>query len=176
MANRTITDIYFEVGQVIVDAWVYLLRNYKDPRHGYGSLDQSSKLVQSFDYDVTFQERDVETGQFESIGLILFSEEYGEFLDRGRRALTRKVPISALIQFIKKRNLQQKFRRGGRFRSLNSIAFLLQNSIYKHGINARNFIRPGLEAGQEVLEVSLDRDLLDILIAPVAEFYTRQSA
>lgn len=173
MANKTITEIYFEVGQVIVDTMIFQLENFRDPRHGKGSLGRDSQLVRSFDYDVTFQERDVKTGQFQSLGLILFAEDYAEFLDRGRRALTRKVPISALIKFIKKRNLQKSIRgRGGRFLSVNQLAFMIQNSIYKHGINARNFIRPAVEAGEEVLQINIDRDLLDILVEPITEFYS----
>ena len=169
---KTITEIYTEVGQTIIDTMVFHLENFRDPRHGHGSLDSSSHLIRSLDFDITFQERNVQTGQFQSIGLILFAEDYAEYLDRGRKAFARKVPISALIRFIKKRNLQAKIRgRGGRFLSVNSIAFMIQNSIYRHGINGRNFIQPALEAGEEALKIHIDRDLLDILLEPIFEFY-----
>lgn len=167
MANLTITEIYNTVGQVIIDAWAFQLANYRP--HPVGA---DSSLVKSFAYKTTFQERDVKTGRFTSIGLELSALDYARFLDAGRKPLARKVPIAALIVFIKKRRLQQKFRKSsGRFQSVNQIAFLLQNSIYKKGIAPRRFIFAGLEEGERKLSMLIDRDLLDILTAEIVSFY-----
>lgn len=164
---KTITEIYNAVGQVIIDAWIFQLKNFKKY-----PIDYDSKLLKSFAFNVGFQERDLTTGQFKPITLELYAADYAEFVDRGRKALTKKVPIAALISFVKKRNLQQKFRTSkGRFKSINQIAFMIQTSIYKKGITGRNFIFAGLEAGDKELNLYLDRDLLDILTQDIIKFY-----
>lgn len=164
---KTISEIYQIVGQVIIDAWVYQLQNFKKY-----PIDYDSKLLKSFAFKVSFRERDLKTGQFKPLTLELSAADYADFVDRGRKAFTKKVPITALISFIKKRNLQQKFRSSkGRFKSINQIAFMIQNSIYKIGISGRNFIFAGLEAGEKELNLHLDRDLLDILTSDIIKFY-----
>jgi hypothetical protein len=173
---KTITAIYEAVGGVIIDTIIYQLKSYAKYPIDY----QDSSLIKSLDYDIGFKERDLETGRFKGIKLTLFANDYLQWLDKGRKPGTKKVPIDALIKFIKKRKLQQKFRKAtkrgrGRYMSLNQIAFMIQASIYKKGIKPRNVLIPALEEGQKVLQAYLDRELLDILIDPIFEFYATQT-
>jgi hypothetical protein len=169
---KTISEIYEAVGQVIIDSVIYQLKSYAKYPIDY----QNSDLIKSLDYDVGFKDRDIKSGRFKPIRLTLFANDYLQWLDKGRKPGTKKIPIDALIKFIKKRKLQQKFRRmskrgRGQFMTLNQIAFLLQSSIYKKGIAPRNVLIPALEEGEKVLQMYIDRDLLDILIQPIFEFY-----
>lgn len=177
---RTISEIYEVVGQVVVDVMVHILTSPSNATKY--PLSRNSDLVKSIDYEVGFQQRDIKTGRFETLKLSFFMEEHGIYLDKGRQGTDKNinvrtqwknnrvtgVPIDALIKFIKKRGLQSKIRnkrpgQKGRFLSINQIAYILQNSIKKNGINPRNFINPALAEGDKVLQFYLDRRLLDIL-------------
>lgn len=59
-------------------------------------------------------------------------------VDEGRKRGGKKVPIKELLKFIKENNIQPK--KGG----INSLAFAIQNSIYKEGIAPRNFLKQSL--------------------------------
>ena len=62
----------------------------------------------------------------------LLAEDYYQYLSKGRRPKARKVPIQALIQWIKDKRIPYKG-------SINSAAFAIQQTIYKFGIVGRNY-------------------------------------
>jgi hypothetical protein len=70
---------------------------------------------------------------------------YGEFVIRGRKPGTKKVPISALVAWIKRKRLQGRDKRG-RFISANSLAYAIQTAIYKRGIKGRDFVTPAVDS------------------------------
>ena len=55
--------------------------------------------------------------------------DYGEYVDRGRRPGTKRVPIAALMDWIR----QRRFEADGE-ESIRRIAFAIQETIYQHGI------------------------------------------
>ena len=163
----TLYQVYNLVGQVIVDTMREILLNYRPH-----PLKADSELLKSFSFDISFQERDLKTGRFKPLQLDLFANDYAQWLDKGRRPGTRRVPISALIKFIKRRQLQQKIKgKCVRFMSVNQLAFMIQNRINRKGICGRNFLVPALEEGQRVMQLYIDRDLLDIMAKDIFEFY-----
>ena len=91
---------------------------------------------------------------------ILIANDYFRYIDSGRKPKARKVPVEALIKWIKKKNITP---RGNM--SVNSLAFAIQNSIYKIGIKARKFIDPiiglTIETLSEELAVSLSVQIAD---------------
>lgn len=165
---NSIHEIYDIVGQIIIDRWIFILKTFPKYPISYSP----SALIKSFDYETTFRPADEKTGRFQKLGLKLSYNDYAEYLDRGRRPGAKKVPIQALIKFIKIRNLQSKIKgRKGRFTNINQIAFMIQNSIYRKGIKGRKFLISGLEEGDEIIRFYLDRDLLDILLIDITKFY-----
>ena len=158
--TRDLKSIYQEVGGVIIDAMVYLLTT-----QGRHPLPRNSRLVEGLKYEL------VEEGGL-PVGISVLAPDYATYVDAGRRPFARKVPISALIEWIKRRRLQQRFKgRKGKFISINQIAFTIQNSIYKRGITRRPFLAEGLLAGEERMSLLLDKDFLDVITKDLVEFY-----
>lgn len=103
-------------------------------------------------------------GQFGNLGLQIIAQDYLQWLDTGRKPGGKKVPISALIKFVRQRGLNRG--KNGRFTgaaSINSIAWAIQRSIWLHGIKGRHFIDPAWALGAEVLDRLLDESALDIM-------------
>lgn len=68
---------------------------------------------------------------------ILLANNYFQNVNYGRRPMVKKIPIEALLKWIRKKNIRP--REG---HTINSMAYVIQNSIYKSGIRARKFIDP----------------------------------
>lgn len=68
--------------------------------------------------------------------LSIYAAEYAKYIDSGRKKRAKKIPISALIQFIKKNSISADI-------SINKLAFMIQNAIYLNGIQAKNIIDQG---------------------------------
>ncbi|MDF7810761.1 hypothetical protein [Hymenobacter sp. YC55] len=168
-----IRDILLAIGEAIRAELLRLA-----DANGKYPLRSNSKLKQTARVEVT-QGRGT-SGRFEGYtansALQLYAEEYAVYLDAGRKPFTKKVPIAALVQFIKNRNLRLRDRQTGRFSrkrvtlkgkdgapnvSVNQLAFMIQNAIYKNGIRGRHFIQPAFDLGQNLVEIYLDNQLLD---------------
>lgn len=65
-------------------------------------------------------------------GIIIYSNAYAENIQKGRKKFSKKIPISFLIEYVKKQNKSSK--------DVNKIAYAIQNSIYKNGIVGKNII------------------------------------
>jgi len=78
---------------------------------------------------------------FTKDGIQMKVAEYYPFVSEGhivkRRARTSKVPLDALIQWIKKKGIVGRSTKSGRFISVNQLAFAIQMSIFKKGINSK---------------------------------------
>jgi hypothetical protein len=61
--------------------------------------------------------------------------DYYEYVSSGRRSGARKVPIENLLEFIKKNNIAPK-----PGQTSNQLAFAIQNSIYKSGIQGKHYV------------------------------------
>jgi hypothetical protein len=71
----------------------------------------------------------------EDNGLRMYAFDYYEWLSTGRKPRARKIPIEALISWIKKYRIASG-------RSVNSVAWAIQQSIYRNGIKGRAFATP----------------------------------
>jgi hypothetical protein len=122
------------------------------------------------------------SGRFEgytaSSSLTLYAQDYLQWIDSGRKPFAKKVPLSAIIQFIKDRNLRLRDKKTGRFSrktyrgrerstgqfvSINRLAFMIQNAIYRRGISPRRVIAPAFALGEAMLEQFFDDGMLDNL-------------
>ena len=122
------------------------------------------------------------SGRFEgytaNASLTLYALDYLQWVDSGRKPFAKKVPLSAIIQFIKDRGLRYRDKASGKFarsrvrlkgrdgtagQSVNKLAFLIQNAVYKNGIRARPVIEPAFALGQELVDIYLNNQLLDAI-------------
>jgi len=74
-------------------------------------------------------------------------QDYIQNLDRGRKPGARKVPLQAILKWLKKIGRP----------STNALAFRIQKSIYKRGIKPREFIAKAfLKMDEEIGDISDD--------------------
>jgi hypothetical protein len=93
--------------------------------------------------------------------------DYADSIDQGRKPGGRKVPIGALLQWLKKRGI-----RPGRNQTLNDVAFAVQNSIYEHGIKARPFLTGTEEYLDQLVEALIEEVLLPELAGLLDEKFS----
>jgi hypothetical protein len=157
-----IRDILLAIGEAVMRE---MKRGLNE--NGKYPLRRNSELAKSLRVEVA-QGRG-SGGRFEGYtansALTLYAKDYAVWLDSGRRPGVKKVPISALLLFIKQRGLGQARAARGRFGkrtvSANQLAFMIQNAIYKNGIRGRHFIQPAFDLGQNLVDIYLDNQLLD---------------
>jgi len=85
-----------------------------------------------------------------------YMADYGRYVISGRRKFTRKVPISALLDWLQTKGIKPREPK----MSINSLAFAIQNAIYKNGIIGRDFITPAV--GEDFIAMS-EEMILDAL-------------
>lgn len=85
---------------------------------------------------------------------VLWANEYFKYLNDGRKPSARKIPIFALIKWIKKKNIQPR----GRY-TYNQLAYAIQTSIYKVGIQPRRFADPIIRVSTDILAEYIAEDL-----------------
>ena len=115
-------------------------------------VEKNSNLVKSIEWTV-------QNGVF-----VMLANDYYEYVSTGRRPRARKVPIMALVQWIKDKRLKGRNKKTGRFITNNSLAFAIQNSIYKNGIKGKNFITEVDEVVGDIAEIRMAEGLEDLLI------------
>ncbi len=159
--------------------------------HDRYPLDRGrSNMLKTLDYDIT-QPR-ATGGQFKAFdasSFQLYAADYLRYVVSGRKPGVKKVPIAALIAWIKANNigagnlprasirtrvdgkLVRKRAARGRFidrnaitdLSINRLAFAIQNAIYKRGIRPRPYVQISIDAASQELNVWLDERALDAL-------------
>lgn len=117
-------------------------------------VSSSSDLVKSIDYNQ------------DGIGLNLEANYYLPYVSAGRRPRTKKVPISALIEYIKSYGLRPK-----PGQSINQLAYAIQTHIYKFGIQPKNFYDKIVDASGNLTEkIIADQFVEDIADEMVKTF------
>jgi hypothetical protein len=101
------------------------------PQKGLGNKVASGTLARSIQVVI------------EKNSLIVMMEEYGQYVDQGRRA-GKGVPIKPLMKWIRDRGLQGRDKKG-RFITHESFAFGISNKIKKYGIRPANFISVSMD-------------------------------
>lgn len=84
----------------------------------------SGKLRDSFEYRVK------STGN--GISLEIYSEDYGQYVETGRKPGAKRVPIAALMEWIRLKAIATEDKQ------VRSIAFAIQEKIYREGTPTSN--------------------------------------
>lgn len=100
-----------------------------------------------------------------------FNIKVGEtavYMDAGRKPGLTRVPISALLAWIKRYNVGGRDRKTGRFtkrtQSITSLAYAIQTAIFKNGIKPRPFLKASLEFAEQLMAEYVEATLIpDIL-------------
>ena len=79
----------------------------------------------------------------EPIALIEY-QDYFNNVNRGRQAGVKRVPLNALINWIKVRGLQGRDKKG-RFMSTTNLAWAIQTNIFKYGVRPANIYDAGID-------------------------------
>jgi hypothetical protein len=88
--------------------------------------------------------------------LDILSNDYAEYVDKGRFSGGKKVPIQALVKWIKNNNIRPRNNKTGRFTTVIGMAFAIQTNIFKYGITERNFIKPAMKMGEALVDELID--------------------
>lgn len=119
-------------------------------------IESSSNLVKSVGYEV------------EDTGVQLVANNYWFYASRGRRARTRKVPIRALIDYIKRYGIRP--RRG---QTINQLAFAIQTSIYKQGISPKNYAQKVIDGTADLSEEIISEELIESISEDIIKILKR---
>ena len=130
-------------------------------------------------------------GYTASSSLELYALDYLQYLESGRKKFAKRVPLSAILKFIKDRNLVLRDKTTGRFTrsrvklkgrngapgmSVNRLAFMIQNAIYKNGIKARPVLAAAFALGQDLTDLYLNNGLLDAMTLEIETLYFKKTA
>ena len=110
----------------------------------------TGKLLESISYEV----KETRNGYT----LQIYMEDYGEFVNSGRRKGAKMPPPAAMMQFVREANIRPR-----KNQTLESVAFAIGKSISKNGIRPRPFIDKGLQVVDKRLEVTLEDALLQTI-------------
>ena len=111
---------------------------YGNPnQRGLGDKVASGKLLNSIDYEIITDSDGNPTLEISYI-------DYFENVNLGRRREKKKVPINALLNWIKVRGLKGRNKKGQFIPNL-SFAFAIQTNIFKFGIRPSNIYDKGLD-------------------------------
>lgn len=115
---------------------------------------------------------------FDTDGVVIELPAHAYFLDAGRKALAKKVPLDALIKWIKRYRILGRDQKSGKFKktstqSINALAFAIQTAIYKRGLKARRFIKPSMEYAEQALAQVID-ELLVPQLRTTVEFILKK--
>ena len=134
-----LSDLIPQLNQITIE---YMTRD---------GVKQKSNLTKSVGFEVT------------DTGVQLMANSYWYYVSQGRRAGVKKVPISALIDYIKRYGITP---RGGQ--TLNQLAFAIQTSIYKQGINPKSYAQKIIDATSDLTEQivadQLSEDIADLIV------------
>ena len=87
--------------------------------------------------------------------LVITYADYFKYVNKGRRPLVKKVPLSALLNWIKIRGIKPKGYKGRGRPSKSgqlSLAFAIRENIYKYGIRPANIYDKGLDSLEDIFE------------------------
>jgi len=118
--------------------------------------NNTNKLYDSLRYDVKVMEN--------SMNFDFFMEEYGEWVDKGRKK-GKNPPQSAILKCVEQRRIQFRDNRG-RFKTYDSTAWAITKSIGKRGIPATEFYSRPFKLGYE----RLPDEVIQAYALDVAEF------
>lgn len=115
-------------------------------------VEDSSNLIKTLKWETT------------SDGVQLVAQDYFFFLSTGRKPNARKVPIEALLSWMKKKGIDA----GNR----NQVAWAIQQGIYKNGIQGKNYLRTTIDELKEYTAVELLKVLSKNIASEITKSFT----
>lgn len=135
----------------------------------FKGLDKTSNLYNSVQvsYDTT------PTFKIESL-------DYLKYLDSGRRAGAKKIPIQIILKWIKRKKIRPRNAKG-QFKSmtLNQLAYVIQRSIFRIGIRPRNIYKNAFSQIDELYNnnvVSGIQEIIDQLFISINDEVVKTSS
>jgi hypothetical protein len=116
---------------------------YGNPQSGVGDKFATGNLYNSLTATVMPKGDDFE--------LVITYADYFKYVNEGRRPERKKVPLTALLEWIKIRGIKGRNKKG-RFMKNLSLAFAIQTNIFKYGIRPANIYDKGLDSLEEIFE------------------------
>jgi len=119
----------------------------------------TGKLIESLDYEVQ--------NKGDLFSIIVTSLKYGEYVNRGRKAKETKVPIPALVEWIREKGIATNNKK------VLGIAFAIREKIYQEGSPTNNRTRKfgkGVDFIDDTLErinLELERRIRDVIFQPI---------
>lgn len=109
---------------------------------------------------------------FTTAGVVLNLPKQAIYIDQGRRPGLKRVPIDNIIRWLKRYRILGRDRTSGKFRktsdqTINSTAWAIQQSIFRHGIRAKPFINETLEYAEQVISQAVDQVLIPQIVGIV---------
>jgi hypothetical protein len=92
------------------------------------------------------------------------SLDYLKFLDTGRRAGGKKIPIQIILKWIKRKKIRPRNAKG-QFKSmtLNQLAYVIQRSIFRIGIRPRNILKNTFKEIDELYKNNVESGIQEII-------------
>lgn len=90
--------------------------------------------------------------------------DYFIYFDKGRKPFTKKIPIRAILKWIRTKRIKARDSRG-RFTSIttNQLAYMIQNSIYNIGIRPRNVIKKTLQQIDKLYKNNVEKGVKELI-------------
>lgn len=141
-------DVLESICQEIVEKAQQNIGAYRMVRGKKRRRVATGRLKDSLTYSIA-KARSVTRVKFGASGA---ANKYAEVIEKGRRPNSKPPPSSAILEWIKKKPIKPRGRKGGFVKSsesqLKSIAFLIARSIGVHGIEGIHYFE---EAVTEVM-------------------------
>lgn len=116
---------------------------FGNPEKGRGDKYASGNLYNSLTATVMPNGDDFE--------LVITYADYFKYVNQGRKANVKRVPLTALLQWIKIRGIKGRNKKG-RFIPNLSLAFAIRENIYKYGIRPADIYDKGLDSLEQIFE------------------------
>lgn len=110
----------------------------------------TGRLLESISYEVK--------NTSDGYTLQIYMEDYGEFVNSGRRKGAKMPPPAAMMNFVRQANIRP---RPGQ--SLESVAFAIGRSISLNGIKPKPFIDKGLQVVDKRLQTTLEDAFIETI-------------
>ena len=141
-------DALLAIGQIFIDMMKKKIKEkiypYGNPNaKGVGNKVASGKLLNSLSVTLV-------PGQGGNAGeLQITYEDYFKYVNLGRKAGKKFVPIPAILEWIKVKGIRGRNKKG-QFIPRLSFAFAIRQSIFKYGIRPANIYDKGLDSLEDI--------------------------
>ena len=136
-----------------------------DRYRGTSNKVASGTLARSIEINVG--KRKSPYGDYDAYYFQVLIEEYNQWVQSGRMAGKRYVPVGSLMKWIKQRGLKGRDKKG-KFMTDKSFAYAIQKNINKFGIRPSNFKDISIEKilnDQRIMELIGDATYEDLINA-----------